>query len=431
MKSTAVQPNILIVDDEPANIEMLGEILKQENKIRVVVNGPEAIEIASSDHPPDLILLDIMMPEMDGYEVCRRLKADQHTCNIPIIFITAKSEEEDEKKGFEMGAVDYITKPFRLSLVKARIRTHIELKKYQDHLEELVKEQTTHLSITNRKLEEEACERKKAQGALETTNKNLQESLSRLQKMQDHLIQSEKMAALGGLVAGVAHEINTPVGIGVTAASFLSMETRKLAKLLPERLTDPGIVGKYVSIASEATAIIEINLKRAGDLINGFKQVGVDQSSRDHRQFKFREYLDMVILSLRPKLRQGRHEIAIDCPENLEILSYPGAFSQIITNFVINSLAHGFEGSQKGKIHISISHDNEKLLFQYRDNGKGMQKKDLKEIFKPFFTTKRNQGGTGLGLHIVYNLVTQVLKGTIQCSSSLGEGTVFTIEVPL
>jgi len=431
MKGTAVQPNILIVDDEPTNINLLGEILKQEVKIRVVVNGPEAIEIAKSDNPPDLILLDIMMPEMDGYEVCRQLKSDKRTCNIPIIFITAKSEEEDEKRGFELGAVDYITKPFRLSLVKARVRTHIELKKYRDNLEGLVKEQTENLSATNRKLEKEAGERKKTQEALEAANQNLQESLSRLQKIQDHLIQSEKMAALGGLVAGVAHEINTPIGVGITASSFLFIETKKLAELLSKRLSDPESIGKYVSIASEATAIIETNLKRAGDLINGFKQVGVDQSNRDHRQFKIREYLDMVILSLRPKLRQGQHEIIIDCPEHLEIQSYPGAFSQIVTNFVMNSLTHGFENSKKGKIHISISHDTERILFQYQDNGKGMNKKDLKRIFEPFFTTKRNQGGSGLGLHIVYNLVTQVLKGTIQCSSSLSEGTVFNVEAPL
>ncbi|RJP81969.1 MAG: hybrid sensor histidine kinase/response regulator [Desulfobacteraceae bacterium] len=424
-------PNILIVDDEPANIEMLGEVLMPENKIRVVVNGPEAIEIALSSNPPDLILLDIMMPGMDGYEVCRRLKADKRTSKIPVIFITAKSEENDEKKGFQIGAVDYITKPFRLSVIQARVRTHLALKRYQDHMETIVREQTEDIRTASEYLRLEVEERKKTQVTLEQTNQSLKDSLLRLQETQDHLIRSEKMAALGGLVAGVAHEINTPVGIGVTASSFLAMETRKMAERMAKKEIQMDDMQKYISIASEATAIIENNLKRAGDLIQSFKQVGVDQSSKDRRFFRCREYLDMVLLSLRPKLKKGRHQVIVDCPEFLEIDSYPGVFSQIITNFVINSLIHGFHGESQKIIHISLSQEGERLRFTYKDNGKGMSRECVEKVFEPFFTTKRNSGGTGLGLHIVYNLVTQVLQGTIQCTSRPDEGAEFTITAPL
>ncbi|MFH2067736.1 MAG: hybrid sensor histidine kinase/response regulator [Pseudomonadota bacterium] len=424
-------PNILIVDDEPANIEMLGEVLMPENKIRVVVNGPEAIEIALSSNPPDLILLDIMMPGMDGYEVCRRLKADKRTSKIPVIFITAKSEEDDEKKGFQIGAVDYITKPFRLSVIQARVRTHLALKRYQDHMETIVREQTEDIRTASEQLRLEVEERKKTQITLEQTNQSLKDSLLRLQETQDHLIRSEKMAALGGLVAGVAHEINTPVGIGVTASSFLAMETRKMAARMAKEEIQMDDIRKYISIASEATAIIENNLKRAGDLIQSFKQVGVDQSSKDRRFFRCREYLDMVLLSLRPKLKKGRHQVIVDCPEFLEIDSYPGVFSQIITNFVMNSLIHGFHGESQKIIHISLSQDGERLRFTYKDNGKGMSRECVEKVFEPFFTTKRNSGGTGLGLHIVYNLVTQVLQGTIQCTSRPDEGAEFTITAPL
>jgi len=430
MNINFAQSNILIVDDEPANIDMLGEVLMPENKIRVVVNGPEAIEIALSSNPPDLILLDIMMPDMDGYEVCRQLKADKRTAKIPVIFITAKSEEEDEKKGFQLGAVDYITKPFRLSVVQARVRTHLELKKYQDHMETIVRKQTENIRATNTQLRTEIDERKKTQMTLEKTNKFLEDSLSRLQETQDHLIQSEKMAALGGLVAGVAHEINTPVGIGITASSFLSQETKKYAEIISKNEQTVDEIQKYISIASEATAIIETNLKRAGDLIQSFKQVGVDQSSKDRRFFRCKEYLDMVLLSLRPKLKNGHHQVIVECPEFLELDSYPGAFSQIITNFVTNSLSHGFENESKKVIHIDVSQKGEQILFQYKDNGKGMSPGCIEKIFDPFFTTKRNSGGTGLGLHIVYNLVTQVLRGTIQCTSQPNQGAMFTITVP-
>lgn len=431
MIETNNKSNILIVDDEPANINMLGEVLMPEHKIRVVVNGPEAIEIALSSNPPDLILLDIMMPGMDGYEVCKRLKADMRTSKIPVIFITAKSEEADEKKGFQLGAVDYITKPFRLSVIQARVRTHLTLKKYQDHMEAIVREQTEDIRAANNQLRIEIDERKKTQTTLEQTNQSLEDSLSRLQETRDHLIQSEKMAALGGLVAGVAHEINTPVGIGITASSFLSLETRKYAERISQNEMSMDEMKKYISIASEATAIIESNLKRAGDLIQSFKQVGVDQSSKDRRFFRCKEYLDMVLLSLRPRLKNGRHEVVVDCPELLEINSYPGAFSQIITNFVINSLIHGFAEESKKTIHISVLQQGEELLFRYKDNGKGMNKECVEKIFEPFFTTKRNKGGTGLGLHIVYNLVTQVLKGTIQCNSHPDEGAEFIITSPI
>ena len=184
-------------------------------------------------------------------------------------------------------------------------------------------------------------------------------------------------------------------------------------------------------MASEATAIIENNLKRAGKLIQSFKQVGVDQTSKDRRFFRCREYLDMILLSLRPKLKRGRHEVIVDCPEFLEIDSYPGAFSQIITNFIINSLTHGFQGEPRKTIHIVLSQEEDHLKLHYKDNGVGMSPECAEKVFEPFFTTKRDTGGTGLGLHIVYNLVTQVLQGTIQCTSRPGEGAEFTITAPM
>ncbi len=431
MKGEVIQPNILIVDDAPENIEMLGRILMPDYMVRVVINGTEAIDIAASENPPDLILLDIMMPGMDGYEICRQLKADKKTRKIPVIFITAKGEEEDETKGFQLGAVDYITKPFSLSVVKARVCTHLELKMHQDQLERLVKERTSDICQANEQLKKEVKERRQTQTVLKETNKSLEDSLITLRQTQDHLIMSEKMAALGNLVAGVAHEINTPVGIGITAASFLTMKTRKFSKHINNENIDFHDLNKYMTLAKEASTIIETNLKRAADLISSFKQVGADQASRKKRLFFMKEYLNIVLYSLRPKLKEGEHRVFIDCPENFEVDSYPGVFSQILTNLVINSITHGFEVIKKGKIYIKITHEDNNMRFYYKDNGKGMDEKAVKRIFEPFFTTKRIQGGTGLGMHIVYNLVTQVLKGQITCSSSKEKSLSFLIDIPM
>jgi len=427
---TVSLPDILIVDDAPANIELIGEALLPDYTVRVVINGPEALEIATSHSPPDLILLDIMMPEMDGYEVLRRLKQNRRTSEIPVIFITAKSEEEDETRGLAFGAVDYITKPFQLPVVKARVKTQIELKKHRDKLEEMVMARTAELNRANQKMKREITEREQAQEELQRTNQALQDSLSKLHTTQDHLIQSEKMAALGDLVAGVAHEISTPVGIGVTATSLLTIKTRNLAEMHESKAMTDAVMEKYLSTALEATHIIQTNLSRAANLITSFKQVGADQASQERRSFNLKNYLNTVLFSLQPKIKQGNHTIDIVCPDDILLSSYPGAFSQIITNLIVNSVAHGFEGIRRGKISFRVERSPEELMIVYTDNGKGMDAVCTERVFDPFYTTKRGRGGTGLGMHIVYNLVTQILGGRISCESQPGEGVTFRILLP-
>lgn len=426
-----LRSSVLIVDDVPANINLLGDALMSEYDVRAVTSGPEALEIVFSDQPPDLILLDIMMPEMDGYEICRRIKMRKDRATIPIIFITARTEAEDETRGFDFGAVDYITKPFRLSVVKARVRTHIELKNHRDQLERIVRERTEEIRKAYDQVRQEIEERKTAQQHLQATNQALQESLIQLRHTQDHLIQSEKMAALGGLVAGVAHEISTPVGIGFTAASFLSMKTKKYFENHRLKPLSSEEMEKFMQLANEAAEIIHTNLNRAGELITSFKQVGADQSNEECRSFNFKQYLQTILFSLQPKLKQGRHKIRVSCPDSVVIMSYPGVFSQIITNLVINSVTHGFDGIAGGLIDLLVTTENGFLQIHYQDNGKGMNEEQLHKIYDPFFTTKRSDGGTGLGMHITYNLVTQVLKGRIQCNVPPAGGLSCVITIPL
>ena len=266
---------------------------------------------------------------------------------------------------------------------------------------------------------------------LNNANTALRKSLESLKETQDHLVQNEKMAALGGLVAGIAHEINTPVGIGVTAASLMEEKTNAIMQLHQSGKMKRSQFEDYLQVASDTTNAILSNLFRAADLIRNFKQVAVDQSSEEKRRFNLKEYIESILISLRPKLKNKNYSIQTYCPEDLEIFSYPGIISQIFTNLIMNSLIHGFEQEPDGTINIEAEMRGDQLWLRYGDNGKGMDSETLKKIYNPFFSTKRTKDGTGLGLHIVFNLISQTLKGTIACQSSPGAGTVFEITIPI
>jgi PAS domain S-box-containing protein len=279
----------------------------------------------------------------------------------------------------------------------------------------------------NEELEQRVNERTKA---LQEANQALQESLNNLEIAQQQLVQSEKMASLGELVAGMAHEINTPLGVGVTAASHLEAQTETLEQRFLKSELKRSELQHYLETAKESSRIILRNLERASEHMKSFKRIAVDQTHEERFQFKLKPYIDDVLISLRPQLKKVRHRITVACPPDLEIDSYPGAFSQIISNLVMNSLVHGFEGIDKGEILIEITEQEGQLVFRYSDNGKGMDKDTVKKVFDPFFTTKRKQGGTGLGMYIVYNLVTQKLRGQISCESTPETGIVFLIRIP-
>ncbi len=295
-------------------------------------------------------------------------------------------------------------------LAKNFNKMRLNLKNQIDNLDRLVEERT---------------------GELQKANLALRESLEELHRTQNQLIQSGKMAALGNLVAGVAHEINTPVGIGVTAASLLEEKTSEIALSYSSGQLRRSDLEKYFKMATQSSTSILSNLERASELIQSFKQVAVDQSVEEKRRFRFKRYMDEVLLSLWPGYKRTGHTISVSCPDDLFVYSYPGVFMQIITNMVVNSLIHGFEDIEQGHIHISVSEQENELHFRYSDDGKGMNEEHIRKIFDPFFTTKRARGGTGLGMHIVYNLVTQTLDGQIECSSVPGKGTDFFIRIQL
>jgi C4-dicarboxylate-specific signal transduction histidine kinase len=289
-------------------------------------------------------------------------------------------------------------------------RSQVELQRLNQELESRVDARTSELSEANQRL---------------------QQTIADLKLAQAHLVESEKLAALGGLVAGVAHEINTPLGVGVTAASHLQVETRRLQRLLEANEIKRSDLENYQRTAIESSEIILRNLGRADKLIKSFKQVAVDQGSEAPREIELAEYLDEILTSLRPTLKRAGHRIEVNCPDGLCFVTQPGALYQVVVNLVMNSVIHAFEDGQVGEIRIEATRRQDSVVLSYADNGRGMQEDARRRIFEPFFTTRRGQGGSGLGMHIVFNLVTQVLRGSIEFDSAPGHGVYFSISIPL
>lgn len=262
-------------------------------------------------------------------------------------------------------------------------------------------------------------------------NQELQQSMQQLQEAQHQLVEAEKMASLGGLVAGVAHEVNTPLGISVTAASYLSDRTQKIVEQYQQQKMKRSDLDQYLKTAEESASIVLKNLDRAAALVRSFKQVAVDQSSEEVRSFELVAYLQDILRSLQPKLKRLPHEVKISGDEKVTIKSDPGAFSQVVTNLVMNSMIHGFgDEAEQGTVTMEVVAEAHGVLLRYQDDGKGASQEVVSKIFEPFFTTRRGEGGSGLGMHLVYNLVTQKMGGTIRCQSAPGEGMLFEIHLP-
>ncbi len=305
-----------------------------------------------------------------------------------------------------------------------------QFKKIDAMLKRLEEEATKEQSL-RQQLEQELRISEERKQELDKARAVAEKSLTDLQQTQKHLVQSEKMAALGGLVAGIAHEINTPVGVSITAATHLQEKLKELLEEYKAGNMKRSSLDKYLNMTGETLEITMTNLTRAAELIASFKQVAVDQSSEDRRKFNFKDYLNEVLLSLKHEYKRTKHTIDVTGADDLEIDSYPGALSQIVTNLLMNSLIHAYEPDTEGSIRFEVRRENGSAVLTYTDNGKGIPQENLGRIFEPFFTTRRGRGGSGLGMHIVYNLVTTKLGGSILCASEVGKGTTFTVTFPV
>jgi signal transduction histidine kinase len=242
------------------------------------------------------------------------------------------------------------------------------------------------------------------------------------------LVQAEKMAALGGIIAGVAHEINTPVGTSFTAASFINKQAKNARDIVVHTPIDSKSLMNSLNNINEGSEIIYSSLAKAGELIKRFKMIAIDQSIEHTKTFKIRQYIEDIKLSLNHEIKNRNVRFHINCDDSLAINTDPSYFYQIISNFIMNTLIHGYNNGEVADIFITVKKDNNTLKLIFSDKGKGIPEEILPHIFEPFITTKRNAGGTGLGMHIIYNLVVKNLEGTITCVES--EGAEFQISIP-
>ena len=280
-----------------------------------------------------------------------------------------------------------------------------------------------------RRLKSTIARIREAEDAARRSQQQTAQAMTDLRLTQESLLQAERLASLGSLVAGVAHEINTPVGIALTSASVLKDATDDMQAALAGDGLKKSVMLRYLATAAESSRLIMNNAYRAAQLIHSFKQIAVDQTSEARRPFVLMEYVGEIVTSLRPTLKTTRIELKFDGADEIVLDSYPGAFAQVITNLVLNCVEHAFDPEQPGEIRIHARLDVDVVELELSDNGKGIAPELLDRIFEPFFTTRRGQGGTGLGLNIVYNLVVKQFNGTISVRSTLGHGTCFTLRL--
>jgi signal transduction histidine kinase len=295
--------------------------------------------------------------------------------------------------------------------------TMLEMNKQQ---RELIEQQ--------KRLTAENIRRSQTEETLTKTNKELKSSIQELNKAQERLIDAEKMAILGKLSAEISHEINTPIGVSITSTSYLADLLVSLQNDIENQKLTKRSLDDFTNNADQSLHLLMNNLNRASDLITSYKQVAVDQTSDKTRKINLAKYLHEIIQSLQPKFKKTKHVIKVDCADNIDIYCHAGAISQIFTNLIINSILHGFDGIESGIITISAQLKGERLYLHYQDNGVGVPQNKLPQIFDPFYTTKAGNGGTGLGTHIINELVTDTLNGTIVAMSNAGEGLSYDIE---
>ncbi|NEQ78385.1 MAG: response regulator [Okeania sp. SIO2C9] len=439
-QTNPAKSKVLIVDDDPQNIYILLEILKNDYAIVAAKNGTKALDLAIQTPQPDLIVLDVMMPDMDGYALCQAIKSRPETQDIPIIFISALDRALDKVKAFDVGGIDYITKPFQREEILVRIATHIEIY----HLRQRLYHQTIQLTEKNQKLIR--------------INQDLQAQYHQIKTTQLKLIQAEKMASLGELMAGIAHEINNPTGFIKANINPARTYVQKLFGLINFLLQECPSNATHIQDELEAVDL-EFIREDLPQLINSM-DLGIDRICKvsnslrtfsrydqDHKvEFKLHDGIDSTLLILKHRTQGNKDRPAIDIVKNYgnipEIYCFPGQLNQVFMNLLANAI-EALDEANQGKSFDEIKANPNRITIETKmvgdeqvqvgiqDNGCGMKPEVKTRIFDQGFTTKDVSKGTGLGMAIAKQIVTEKHGGTITCKSELGEGTEFIISLPM
>lgn len=414
---------ILVVDDTPENIDILRGILKDGYAIMAATNGPKALKIAASGEPPDLIILDIVMPGMDGFEVCRQLKGNPATRDIPIVMVTALIDRESRIRGLEAGADDFVSKPVDHSEIFLRVRNLLQIKEYRDFLKSC-----------NETLEQRVRER----------TAELEKAFAELKSTQELLVMQEKMASIGQLAAGIAHEINNPVGfiasnlgslnkygerlLEFIAALDLVFRTSRLDRQVVDELSALRVRLKIDHILKDLPQLIRESLDGA-DRVKGIVLDMKRFSRMDDGERKLADINQCLESTLHIVNNELKYKARItrDYAELPQILCYSQQLNQVFTNLLVNA-AHAIE--KQGEITVRTWQENNSANISVTDTGCGISDEIRSRIFEPFFTTKEVGKGTGLGLSISYDIVKKH-GGDISVESTVGNGTTFTIRLPL
>lgn len=452
---------ILIVDDNSANLAVLSKSLKDfGHLVRVAMDGETALAQAACDRPA-LILLDVMMPGIGGFETCQRLKLNPDLMEIPVIFMTALADVENKAKGLSLGAVDYITKPFEQAEVIARVNVHLKM----SELLQTLRQQNKQMAI-------EVERRERAEGQLKAINSQLEnrikvgdnaltEATEHLQQAQDQMVQSEKLSALGELVAGVAHEINNPIGCITSNVSFVSDYTQQLLEHISlqqavievsKKSNKPAESQPVEDHAEEIdldymvedlSKLIE-SMATSGDRIKAISQSLRTFARADTTQkqlYDLSHGIDGTILILRHRLKSvgDRAEIIIQkqYTEMPRISCYPGQINQVFMNILANAIDAMEERrstaniSETPTVRITTALEGNRAVVTISDNAGGMNEAIKARIFESQFTTKSAEKGTGLGLSIAHKIIADTHQGQLACASEVGVGTTFTITLPV
>ena len=541
--TAAPRSRLLVVDDQPLNVQALYHLFADEHQILMATNGEKALQVCR-EAQPDLVLLDVMMPGMDGYTVLEHLQADPATAQIPVVFVTARGSAEDEERGLALGAVDFIEKPIKPQVVRQRVRLHLllrsreaELRHLNESLEATVvqrtaalREQAIELARTVRDLSTKTTVLDKAPFAIlllaieggepdivyanEATHAQLGRAAAEcigqhprslfapdndaevLQRVDEALLgrgtvtcdlwgrpvngrprrlrclvfptfsvdgtllntvavldditevyeareererlagelqESMKLQSLGLVIAGMAHDLNTPIGIAVTASSHMQQQTDQLMHGvqqlgLPDEAAESLREG--VTKLARSAELVSRNLGKAAQLVRGFKQTSADATHSEWRLTNLHMLLDSLLVTLSPVLKRAHCQSSLDCPVQLSLYTEPGSLGQAITNLVVNATLHAFEGRTDRQVSLRAYEHEGSLCVEVADNGNGMTPEASMQAFTPFHTTRRSAGGSGLGLYSSRRVVEQVLGGQISFETEPGQGTRFLICVP-